>query len=224
MPPFVYAPPTDALDILHADDQVIVVNKPSGLLSVPGKAEEHRDCLETRVRGAWPDALLVHRLDMDTSGAMVFARTANAQKSLGRQFEKRLVEKLYLARVAGEVAGESGTIDLPVGSDWPNRPRQRVGGPRSRPAQTGWRVLAREAGSTILALTPRTGRTHQLRVHMAALGHPILGDSFYGEAASAPRLMLHAYRIGFILPRIGTREDFIAPCSYFDSVALSVGD
>lgn len=212
---FVYDPPPGDPVIVHADDQILVVDKPAGLLSVPGKPLDHQDCLETRLRAIYPETLLVHRLDMSTSGLIVFARTPNAQKSLGRQFEKRLVEKRYLAIVSGTVAQDAGTIDLPVGSDWPNRPRQKVDHDRGRAAHTAWRVLARREGATVMELAPTTGRSHQLRVHMAALGHPILGDELYGDAKSAPRLMLHAEWISLIRPGIGTRSSFLAPCPFF---------
>ncbi|MFQ5624312.1 MAG: RluA family pseudouridine synthase, partial [Paracoccaceae bacterium] len=175
---FVYDPPAGPLAVLYRDDDLLVLDKPAGLLSVPGKAAEHRDCLENRARAAFPDTLLVHRLDMDTSGVMVFALNRAAQRHLGLQFERRHVRKTYLARVWGDVTGDSGTVDLPLKNDWPNRPRQTVS-EDGRMARTDWRVIAREEEETRVELTPLTGRSHQLRVHMAALGHPILGDRFY---------------------------------------------
>jgi len=170
------------------------VNKPAGLLSVPGKGAHLADCLLARVQRAFPEALLVHRLDRDTSGVMIFALTPHAQRHLGLQFEKRQVKKVYVARVSGEVAEKTGTVDLPLVVDWPNRPRQKVDHAEGRPAVTDWRVVRREDGTTRVRLYPHTGRSHQLRVHMLEIGHPILGDPFYAEgpARAYPRLMLHS--------------------------------
>ncbi len=192
--PFVYAPPDAPLDIVHEDHELILVNKPAGLLSVPGKGEHLADCLIARLQVPFPEALLVHRLDMDTSGVMVFARTPAAQRHLGLQFEKRQMKKTYVARVWGEVAEKQGHIDLPLIVDWPNRPLQHVNFETGKPAQTDWRRLRIEDGTTRMRLFPKTGRSHQLRVHMREIGHPILGDPFYatGEALNFPRLMLHA--------------------------------
>lgn len=193
-PPFDYAPPDSPLDIIHVDAEILVVNKPAGLLSVPGKAEHLADCLMARIVGAFPTALLVHRLDMDTSGVMVFALTPHAQRHLNLQFEKRQTKKTYVARVWGEVAEETGEIDLPLCVDWPNRPLQHVNWEIGKPAQTSWRRVRVEDGTTRMRLYPKTGRSHQLRVHMLEIGHPILGDPFYatGAARDYPRLMLHA--------------------------------
>jgi len=172
---------------------VIVVDKPAGLLSVPGKLEGRKDCLETRLRAAYWDSLLVHRLECDTSGVMIFARTKLAQGFLGQEFEKRRAKKAYVARVAGVVQGESGRIDLPLGSDWENRPRQRVDHQGGRPAVTDWQVIGRSDCETRVRLHPQTGRSHQLRVHMLELGHPILGDQIYSaDSSHYDRLMLHA--------------------------------
>lgn len=209
--PLIYAPPLTPLDILHHDDAILVVDKPSGLLSVPGKAPEHRDCLEARVKAVFPDALLIHRLDMDTSGVMIFARTKPAQRHLGLQFERRKTAKTYVARVQGLVGPDSGLMDLPLIVDWPNRPLQMVDHERGKPAQTHWRVLEREAACTRLELRPVTGRSHQLRVHMRELGHTILGDRFYGsddEIAAASRLQLHAQRLAVFHPDGGDRVAF----------------
>ena len=186
--------------VVHADAHLLVANKPSGLLTVPAKPPGPAECLEARVRDAWPEALLLHRLDRDTSGVIVFARTRLAQRHLGWQFERRQVAKVYVARAEGTVAGEAGRIDLPLICDWPNRPRQMVCHAGGKPAVTDWRVVEREAGTTRVELRPLTGRSHQLRVHMAALGHPVLGDPFYGDSAAADRLQLHAARIGFRHP------------------------
>ena len=188
-----YHPPDDPLAVLHHDHELLFVEKPPGLLSVPGKGAHLADCLLARVRAAFPEALLVHRLDRDTSGVMTFALTPHAQRHLGLQFERRGVRKTYVARVHGRLEPRRGTVDLPLAVDWPNRPRQRVD-PEGREAVTDWRVLRASDAESRMRLFPRTGRSHQLRVHMAALGHPILGDAFYAEGAARdhPRLMLHA--------------------------------
>ena len=192
-----YEPPTGPLAILHEDHELLFVDKPAGLLSVPGKGEHLADCLLTRVQAAFPTALLVHRLDRDTSGVMVFALTPHAQRHLGLQFEKRQTKKTYVARVAGRLEPRTGTVDLPLAVDWPNRPRQRVDHENGRPAVTEWRVQRATDAETRVRLMPRTGRSHQLRVHMQALGHPILGDPFYAEGAARehPRLMLHSQEL-----------------------------
>jgi len=194
MQPLDYRPPQDPLDILHHDHEILLVNKPSGLLSVPGKGDHLSDCLISRVQEAFPEALLVHRLDMDTSGVMVFGLTPHAQRHLGLQFEKRQTKKTYVARVWGKLAEKTGEVDLPLIVDWPNRPLQMVDHENGKPAQTEWRVMRYGDDETRVRLYPRTGRSHQLRVHMLALGHPILGDPFYakGPARDFPRLMLHA--------------------------------
>ncbi len=209
-----YDPPPGDPVILHADDALIIALKPEGLLSVPGKGPEKADCLIARLQTLYPRVLLIHRLDTDTSGVMVFARTAAAQAHLSMQFEKRETEKHYIARVAGTVAPDAGTIDLPLTVDWPNRPRQHVDHAKGRPAVTGWHVLARSDTETRMHLTPQTGRTHQLRVHMAALGHPILGDPLYAPPSDHPRLMLHAERLAFRHPVTGDEVAFTAPCPF----------
>jgi tRNA pseudouridine32 synthase/23S rRNA pseudouridine746 synthase len=189
-----YSPPQVPLEVLHEDHEILVVNKPAGLLSVPGKGAHLADCLIARVQEAFPNALLVHRLDRDTSGVMVFALSAHAQRHLGLQFEKRQMKKTYVARVWGCLEPKIGTVDLPLIVDWPNRPLQKVCHDTGKPALTDWRVLRHAEGETRVRLAPKTGRSHQLRVHMLALGHPILGDPLYasGAAAAHPRLMLHS--------------------------------
>ncbi|WP_114286343.1 RluA family pseudouridine synthase [Candidatus Halocynthiibacter alkanivorans] len=189
-----YSPPQEPLTYLHDDHELLAVNKPAGLLSVPGRGEHLADCLLTRVQAAFPQALLVHRLDRDTSGVMVFALTPAAQRNLSRQFEERKSKKTYVARVHGLLAEKEGTVDLPLLVDWPNRPLQIVDHENGKQAITDWKVMRFEEGTTRVRLMPRTGRTHQLRVHMQALGHAILGDPFYasGAALEAPRMMLHA--------------------------------
>lgn len=207
-----YAPPDVPLDVLHADHQVLIANKPAGLLSVPGKGAHLADCLLARVQKAYPEALLVHRLDRDTSGVMVFALTPHAQRHLGLQFEKRQIKKAYVARVFGKVAEKTGTIDLPLGVDWPNRPRQMVDHENGRAAQTDWRVMKAGESETRLKLFPKTGRSHQLRVHCLAIGHPILGDPLYAEGAARDhaRLMLHSESVRFRHPDGGRGMNFTA--------------
>jgi len=177
---------------------------------VPGKGAHLADCLLTRVQAVYPEALLVHRLDRDTSGVMVFALTPHAQRHLGLQFEKRQVKKTYVARVWGRVAEKTGTIDLPLIVDWPNRPRQMVDHENGRAALTEWRVLRASDDESRLRLYPKTGRSHQLRVHCQAIGHHILGDPFYseGEARDHPRLMLHSEQIRFRHPDGGKGMSF----------------
>ena len=240
-----------SLEIIHLDDSLLVANKPAGLLAVPGRGEGKQDCLSARVQREFPDALVVHRLDMATSGLVLFARGAEMQRGLSRLFEQRLVSKRYVAVVAGRLAQETGEVNLPLICDWPNRPLQKVDHEQGKPSLTRYRVLGygdavrpdpstslrtkdnvegrktavsvdkplidrpsvhgstgsprTEGGcdTTRLELEPVTGRSHQLRVHLAAIGHPILGDALYGDAASAPRLLLHACSLGFVHPRNG---------------------
>jgi len=189
-----YTPPDVPLNVVHADHELLIVGKPEGLLSVPGKGEHLADCLLARVQATFPDALLVHRLDRDTSGVMVFALTPHAQRHLGLQFEKRYIRKTYVARVWGQVAEKTGEIDLPLIVDWPNRPLQIVDHENGKPAFTEWKVQRSNDSETRIRLFPRTGRSHQLRVHMLAIGHPILGDPFYaqGSVCDYPRMMLHS--------------------------------
>ena len=211
-----YDPPDVPLDILHHDHEILVAAKPAGLLSVPGRGEHLSDCLIARVQRAFPEALLVHRLDRDTSGVMVFALTRNAQRNLGLQFERRHVHKTYVARVWGSPEADEGEVDLPLIVDWPNRPKQHVNFETGKPAQTDWRVVRREGDTTRMRLTPRTGRSHQLRVHMAEIGHPILGDPFYadGPAQDFPRLMLHSETLRLRHPDGGETRSFTAPAPF----------
>ena len=203
----------DAVPVLYADDSLVVVDKPAGLLAVPGRGEQRQDCVAARVQCRFPDALVVHRLDQATSGLMVLARGAEAQRTLSRAFAERRVAKHYTAIVGGLLTGAAGTIELPLAADWPNRPRQRVDHTAGKPSQTRWRVMARDEarGRTRLALEPVTGRSHQLRVHLLALGHPILGDALYGPAdaaAASPRLLLHATGLAFEHPATGAACTF----------------
>ena len=207
-----YNPPRDPLNILHEDRELIIVDKPAGLLSVPGRGEHLRDCLLSRVQEAFPTALLVHRLDRDTSGIMVFAQTAHAQRNLSMQFEERKVKKTYVARVYGRLEPKTGEVDLPLIVDWPNRPLQKVCHETGKPSLTLWRVQRYDEGETRVRLMPQTGRSHQLRVHMLALGHTILGDPLYasGPAAAFPRLMLHSEELRLSQPENGASIKFRA--------------
>ena len=188
------------LGVVHLDDACVVVDKPSGLLSVPGRGPDKQDCLARRVQAIWPEAQVVHRLDMGTSGLWLMARGPDMQRAFSRAFEQHTVDKRYVAVVAGRVAPPQtadgwGEIDLPLAADWPRRPLQKVDATQGRPSLTRWRVLHAEDDRTRLELAPVTGRTHQLRVHLQAIGHPILGDALYAPPdvqAMAPRLLLHA--------------------------------
>lgn len=211
-----YTPPQDPLDILHHDAEVLVVNKPAGLLSVPGRGEHLADCLISRVQLVFPEALLVHRLDRDTSGVIVFGLTPHAQRHLSMQFEKRTTKKAYVARLSGHLEPRSGTVDLPLIVDWENRPRQMVCHETGKPALTDWRVVKYGDDETRVRLTPKTGRTHQLRVHMLALGHAILGDPLYasGEALNQDRMMLHSEELRIKHPDSGESIRFRAKASF----------
>lgn len=213
---FIYAPPNEPLKVLHVDEDVLILDKPSGLLSVPGRPVEHADCLESRARAAFPTSLQVHRLDMDTSGVMVFAMNPKAQRHIGLQFERRKVDKSYVALVWGQPE-DSGAVDLPLIVDWPNRPLQMVDYNRGKRAHTDWQVVKRETDFARVQLMPTTGRSHQLRVHMLAIGHPILGDRFYatGDALAArDRLCLHAEMLEIHHPSDGRRVRFTADCPF----------
>ena len=208
--------PTDLAPIcperVHLDDSLIVVNKPAGLLAVPGRGADKADCVSARLQAAYPDALIVHRLDMATSGLMLLARGPAMQRRLSQAFAGRSIDKTYTAVVAGLLTDDAGEINLPLGADWPNRPRQQVDNNKGKPSLTRWRVLSRDPlrGQTRLALQPETGRTHQLRVHLSAIGHAILGDALYasvGVAAAAPRLLLHANALALDHPLHGERLD-----------------
>lgn len=212
-----YNPPNDPLDILHHDAEIIMVNKPAGLLSVPGRGEHMADCLLSRVQAAFPEALLVHRLDRDTSGVMVFGLTPHAQRHMSMQFEKRTTKKTYVARVAGRLEPRDGTVDLPLIVDWPNRPRQMVCHDTGKSAVTDWKVVKYSKSDngceeSRVRLTPKTGRSHQLRVHMLSLGHVILGDPFYATGADLayPRLMLHSEELRIKHPNSGVSLKFRA--------------
>ena len=208
------------VECVHADDSLLVLHKPPGLLCVPGRGPDKQDALSTRAQALWPDALIVHRLDQPTSGLVLMARGLPMQRALSKAFAERRVHKRYQAVVAGRLqadgtAGDEGwgAITLPIAADWERRPLRVVDAQRGQPSLTRWRPLAYNAAMdcTHLELEPVTGRTHQLRVHLAALGHPILGDMLYADAAvqaRAPRLLLHACMLGFAHPLHG------GPCTY----------
>ena len=186
--------------LVFADAALVVADKPAGQLCVPGRGPDKADCLAARVAALWPDALVVHRLDMATSGLVVFGRGPTMQRALSMAFAARRVHKQYEAVVAGQVADAQGEIDLPLAADWPQRPCQKVDALAGKPSLTRWQVLQRDPalGTTRLRLCPLTGRSHQLRVHLAAIGHPILGDALYAGpawAGAAARLLLHACRL-----------------------------
>lgn len=194
--------------IIHMDDSMLVLDKPAGLLSVPGRGPAHADSLATRVQAEFSDARIVHRLDMATSGLLIMARGLDMERRLSIAFQQRHVEKRYLAVVAGRPSPEAGEVALPLITDWPNRPRQKVDYESGKPSLTYYRLLSHDAtqGRSRLELRPHTGRSHQLRVHMMAIGHPILGDELYGEATSrnaAERLLLHASELTLPHPLTG---------------------
>ncbi|MBN9674169.1 RluA family pseudouridine synthase [Salipiger bermudensis] len=212
----VYSPPQGEIPILHEDSDLLVVDKPAGLLSVPGKGPELADCLIARLERAFPTVRLVHRLDRDTSGVMVFALTAHAQRHLGQQFETRKTRKTYIARVAGRLEPKTGSVDLPLIVDWPNRPLQKVCHETGKPALTEYKVTKASDAESRVRLHPVTGRSHQLRVHMLALGHPIIGDPLYAPetAAEYPRMMLHAEELRLHHPESGIGVKFRAKAPF----------
>ncbi|SHF89529.1 tRNA pseudouridine32 synthase / 23S rRNA pseudouridine746 synthase [Microbulbifer donghaiensis] len=202
-----YCPPTEPfLSVVYSDDALLVLDKPSGLLSVPGRDPAHRDSLASRAQERFPDALIVHRLDMDTSGLVIMARSPEVHRKLSTLFQNRQVEKIYCAKVWGEPGDDTGEIDLPLICDWPNRPRQKVDFEVGKPSLTRWEKISATDGCSLIRLKPVTGRSHQLRVHLQAIGHPILGDPFYAHPqalAAAPRLLLHATELALAHPETG---------------------
>ncbi len=219
-----YNPPTEPwLDVIYVDADLLVLNKPSGLLSVPGKHPDHRDCLQSRAVAEFPTATTIHRLDMETSGVIVMALNREAHAHVGKQFERRKTKKTYIARLYGLLEQDEGEIDLPLVCDWPNRPKQMVDHERGKQALTRFEVLERETHpdpekcATRVAFYPVTGRSHQLRVHALAIGHPILGDSLYGNEASqkgANRLQLHAKNLQIFTPNTGKEINFEAALAF----------
>lgn len=211
--------PTERPRIHHRDPFLLVVEKPSGLLAVPGRGADKQDCLWSRVREVYPSARVVHRLDMGTSGLMLFALDADTQRELGFLFERRRIAKQYVACARGVPQPREGEIDLPLAADWPRRPRQRVDFVVGKPAHTGYRVLtsANDRSCSRVELIPTTGRSHQLRVHLAELGYPILGDELYADRAArdmSARLMLHAERLSFDHPRRPGRLSLHSPAPF----------
>jgi tRNA pseudouridine32 synthase/23S rRNA pseudouridine746 synthase len=206
--------------LVHADESVLVVEKPAGMLCVPGRGADKQDCLALRVQQTFPDALVVHRLDMATSGLWVMARGAQAQRRLNHAFSQRAVSKRYVAVVAGRIdpGPHWREVDLPLIVDWPKRPRRIVDAKNGKPSLTRWRVLGPAGGDTTrLELEPVTGRSHQLRVHLRAIGHPILGDALYAPPevqALSPRLLLHATQIEFAHPLTGAMMSFSSPAPF----------
>jgi tRNA pseudouridine32 synthase / 23S rRNA pseudouridine746 synthase len=201
----IHPPPDDCgINLVHRCDSIVVVNKPAGLLTVPGRGADKTDSLVSRVQREFPDALCVHRLDMSTSGLLVLARGREMHSHLSRLFRERMVKKYYIAIITGRLQAAAGEIDLPLDSDWPNRPRQRVNLAGGKSSLTRYRLLAHDAttDTSRVELEPATGRTHQLRVHMAAIGHAIAGDRLYGLEGhpNGDRLMLHASMLVFSLP------------------------
>lgn len=207
----------NGLPIIFRDEQLLVLDKPSGLLAVPGRGPELADCLSARAQATFPTALVVHRLDRDTSGVFLMALTPEAQRELGRQFEARTVEKRYEAIVHGRPRELEGTIELPLRKDFDRPPRHMVDPELGRPAVTHYRVLESTGEQTRLELSPLTGRSHQLRVHLAAIGHPILGDPLYASEIAqklAPRLMLHAESLSLWHPMSGEVMRWRAPLPF----------
>jgi len=208
--------------IVHRDDRLLVLDKPSGLLAVPGRGPDLQDCLARRVQELFPTALVVHRLDRDTSGLMLMALDAAAQRDLSRQFEQRQVKKHYRCIVRGVPDRSSGLVDLPIARDPARPPRYQIDHETGRPSQTHWRVLERLGDRARLDVEPITGRSHQIRLHLATLGHPILGDPLYGddetradcETSLAPRLLLHATLLAVTPPADGRRVEWRSVCPF----------
>lgn len=222
-PDFIYKPPMNPyLDIIFQDEDIVVLNKSSGLLSVPGRLPEHQDCLQNRVQRVLPTATVVHRLDMATSGIIIMALNKPAHVAISRQFEQRKTQKSYIARVFGHINENKGSVNLPLICDWPNRPKQKVDHENGKQSLTHYQVLSYGElssgdSSTLVELTPVTGRSHQLRVHMLALGHPILGDRLYAHEkalTTSPRLQLHAKNLSLAHPSSGELIAFSAPCPF----------
>ncbi|WP_444915191.1 RluA family pseudouridine synthase [Microbulbifer sp. TRSA007] len=199
-----YTPPNKPfLSVVYEDEMLLILDKPSGLLTVPGRSSDRKDSLFVRSQNKYPGSLIVHRLDMDTSGLVVMARSPEAHKRMSALFQYRKIEKTYYARVWGVPEKSNGEVDLPLICDWPNRPRQKVDFEVGKASLTHWKKISSVGGSSLLRLKPITGRSHQLRVHMNAIGHPILGDPFYAHQeamTAASRLLLHASELEFVHP------------------------
>ncbi len=214
----IYQPPMDPyLNVVYQDDDVLLLNKPSGLLSVPGRQVIHKDSLQSRAQAQFPTATTVHRLDMETSGLILMALNKASHVSLSRQFEQREISKQYRARVFGHLQSASGQVEVPLICDWPNRPRQMVDFDKGKKSLTHWSVIDREQQTTLLELKPVTGRSHQLRVHMLYIGHPIVGDPLYanGNALNfASRLALQSQSISFQALQDGSEMNFHLPADF----------
>ncbi len=214
-----YTPPTYPwTEITYNDDDILIANKPSGLLSVPGRAPEHADSMWRRLREEYAELEVVHRLDMSTSGLMIFAKHKEAERALKKQFQYRLTHKIYYARIWGHPENQFGEVDLPLICDWPNRPRQKVCYEHGKPSLTRYQVVKKEALTSIVRLLPVTGRSHQLRVHMQELGNPIVGDEFYAtpEAmAYSDRLELHSTELTFYHPQSQELQAMFVPCDFY---------
>jgi tRNA pseudouridine32 synthase/23S rRNA pseudouridine746 synthase len=212
-----YNPPMDPVSYIYKDENLLVLDKPSGLLSVPGRDIRLADSLAKRVQAEFPEGLMINRLDKDTSGIVLMSRNRPTHAFIGRQFEERRTSKMYQAIVYGHIVDDEGEIDLPLASDLANKPRHRVDHEHGKAAVTRWRVIERLDGNrTRVALHPLTGRTHQLRVHMLAIGHVITGDPLYAEGdafSCAPRLMLHSEETCFEYPQ-GVQARFHSPCPF----------
>jgi tRNA pseudouridine32 synthase/23S rRNA pseudouridine746 synthase len=211
----------DHLSIVHRDSRLLVLEKPSGLLAVPGRGPGLQDCLAARAQAAVPGARVVHRLDRDTSGLMVMALDADAQRFLSGQFERREVRKVYITVVRGLPADDEGLVDLPIARDPSRPPRYRIDREQGRPSLTRWRVVARMADHSRLRVEPLTGRSHQIRLHLATIGHPVLGDPLYGDATPCPiagqsagRLLLHATELTLVHPTHVRPVTWTSPCPF----------
>jgi tRNA pseudouridine32 synthase/23S rRNA pseudouridine746 synthase len=217
LPPYIVPHSQEKTRILYEDDDLLLVCKPHLLLTVPGRHPLNKDCMITRLQADYPTASVVHRLDLDTSGILIVPLNKPAHSHISRQFQERQVEKQYDAVVWGEIKPDSGEIDLPIAADWENRPRQMISHDRGKSALTRYEVQQREADRTRVLLKPVTGRSHQLRIHMRELGHPILGCDMYAHdeaLAMSPRLLLHASWIGFTHPVTGKRIEGICPAEF----------
>ncbi len=207
----VLPPPKGDIEYVYSDEQIIIVEKPANMLSVPGRTPDKQDCLIHRVRKRFPDARIVHRLDFSTSGLMVIAQNRESHRMLSRQFENRETKKTYAAKVYGQPGQPFGVLDLPLRCDWERRPLQIIDHQLGKKALTHWRIIERFENSCLMELSPTTGRTHQLRVHMQAMGHPILGDELYAHEAAysmADRLYLHAKELIINHPAENNRVTF----------------
>lgn len=209
-----YNPPSpDLLKTVYSDEWMVVCDKPSGLLSVPGRGPEKAVCTSAMLSARHGEVLIVHRLDMDTSGLMIFARTKDAQRTLSMAFEKRAVSKTYEALITGSPESDRGTVNAAIAKYSLNRPLRHLD-PDGREAITHWHVNERAEAYTRVSLVPETGRSHQLRLHMASFGHPILGDVFYGDPDSHARLCLHAKKLSLPHPQSGTKIEFDCPAPF----------